>query len=154
MHFALGTIAKEVPGPKLTVDCLWCGQQTNAHSRKRTEWLMLFHIVPLFPFHTIFVQCDSCHEDMVAKCSLDELGRSNLPTLKYLLAKRVSFVGKVCIIIGVLLCWAPLIGVIPATIGFFYRREYGNWMRKMSICGLVVSSLSTLFGIAGLFFSK
>jgi hypothetical protein len=50
--------------------------------------------------------------------------------------------------------WTPLIGVILATIDFFYRREYGNWMRKMSICGLVLSSLSTLFGIAGLFVSK
>jgi hypothetical protein len=154
MHFALGTIAKEVLGPELTVDCLWCGQQTNAHSRKRTEWLMLFHILPLFPFHTVYVQCDSCHKDMVAKCSMDELARSNPLTLKYLPAKRVSFVGKICIILGVLLCWAPLIGVIPATIGFFYRREYGSWMRKMGICGLILSSLSTLFGIAGLFVSK
>jgi hypothetical protein len=154
MHFALGTIAKEVPGPELTVDCLWCGQQTNAHSRKRTEWLMLFHILPLFPIHTVFVRCDSCHKDIRAKCSLDELERSNPLTLKYLLAKCVSFIGKICIILGVLLCWAPLIGVIPATIGFFYHREYGNWMSKMSICGLVLSSLSTLLGIAGLFVSR
>jgi hypothetical protein len=154
MHFALGTIAKEVPGPELTVDCLWCEQQTNAHSRKRTEWLMLFHILPLFPFNTVFVRCDFCQKDMIAKCSLEELAQSNPLNLKHLLAKRVSFVGKTCIILGILLCWAPLIGVIPATIGFFYRREYGNWIRKMSICGLVLSSLSTLFGIAGLFVSK
>jgi hypothetical protein len=154
MHFAFGTIAKEVSGPELIVDCLWCGQHANAHSRKRTEWLMLFHILPLFPFNTVFVQCDLCQKDMVAKCSLEELGRGNPLTLKYFLAKRMSFVGKTCIILGVLLCWAPLIGLIPATIGFFYRREYGYWMRKMSIGGMVLSSLSTLFGIAGLFVSK
>jgi hypothetical protein len=154
MHFALGTIAKEVPGPELIIDCLWCGQRANALSRKRTEWLMLFHILPLFPFKTVFVRCDLCQKDMVAKCSLEELKRDNPLALKCFLAKRISFVGKTCIILGVLLSWAPLIGLIPATIGFFYRREYGNRMRKMSICGLVLSSLSTLFGIAGLFVSK
>lgn len=27
MHFVLGTIAKEDPGPDLTIDCLWCGKE-------------------------------------------------------------------------------------------------------------------------------
>jgi len=39
INFLLGSIAKEVPGPDLEIDCLWCGQHTNARSRKRTEWL-------------------------------------------------------------------------------------------------------------------
>src|SRR6267142_6755606 len=125
MHILLGTKSKEVPGSDLTIDCLWCGKSgTNAHSRKRTEWLTLFHFLPLFPFHTVFVRCNSCQKDMVAKCSLEELTQSNPLTLRHLLFKRVSFVGKTCIVLGVLLCWAPLVGLIPATIGFCYRRNY------------------------------
>ncbi|MGA9777893.1 MAG: hypothetical protein WBS33_06440 [Verrucomicrobiia bacterium] len=115
---------------------------------------MLFHVLPLFPFRTVFVQCDFCHKDMAAKCSLEQLAQSNPMTLKQLLVKRVSFVGRVCIILGALLCWAPLVGLIPATVGFFYRRQYGNPLKKLSIVGLVLSSLSTLLGIAGLIVSK
>jgi hypothetical protein len=142
MRFLLGTIAKEVPGSDLTVDCLWCGQQTNAHSRKRTEWLMLFHILPLFPFRTVFVQCDSCHKDMVAKCSLEELAESNPLILKHLLVKRVSFVGKACIVLGFLFCWTPLCGLIPAIIGYHYGKKYGGRMKRIAFWGLILNLLS------------
>jgi len=148
MHFLLGTIAKEVPGPDLTVDCLWCGKQgVSAGSRKRTEWLMLFHVLPLFPFCTVFIQCDSCHNDMVAKCSLGELAQSNPLTLKHLLVKRVSFVGKVCIVLGLLLCWAFYVGLIPAIIGFIYGRKYGGRMKRTALVGLILNIFSPLIFI-------
>lgn len=145
MHFLLGTIGKEVPGPDLTIDCLWCGKQgVSAHSRKRTEWLMLFHILPLFPFHTVFVQCDSCHKDMVAKCSLEELAQSNPLTLKHLLVKSVSFVGRVCLVLGLLFCWTPWCGLIPAIVGFYYGQQYGGWMKKWGRRGLILNIFSPL----------
>jgi len=143
MHFLLGSKGSEVPGPEVTVDCLWCGKTGMAQSRKLTEWLTLFHLLPLIPFRTVFVRCDKCGKDMVAKCSLEELAQSNPLTLKHLLSRRVSLVGRVCIVLGVLLCWAPLVGVIPATIGFFYRRASGPWMRRLSIFGFVVSVFIT-----------
>jgi hypothetical protein len=148
MHFLLGTKAKDTPGPDVTIDCLWCGRQgTTAHSRKRTEWLTLFHLLPLFPFHTVFVRCDSCQQDMIAKCSLEELTQSNPLTLKHLLVKRVSFVGKVCIVLGLLLCWAPPVGWIPAIIGFIYGRKYGCWMKKWGGCGLILNLFSPLIAM-------
>jgi len=149
MHFLLGTTQKEVPGPELTVDCLWCGQRTAAHSRKRTEWLMLFHLIPLFPFRTVFVRCDSCHQDMVAKCSLVELATSNPMTLKYLLVKKISLVAKVCVILGLFLCWAFWIGLVPATIGFTYGKKYGGWMKTWSIIGLILNVLSPVIFVLG-----
>lgn len=143
MHFLLGTIAKEVPGSDLTIDCPWCGKQgTNAQSRKRTERLTLFHFLPLFPFHTVFVRCDSCQQDMVAKCSLEELPQSNPLTLKHLLVKRVSFVGNACIALGLLFCWTPWCGLIPAIIGYAYGRKYGGRMKRIAFWGLILNLLS------------
>jgi len=147
MHFLLGTIAKDVAGSELTVDCLWCEQQSTAHSRELTERLTLFHILPLFPLKTVFVRCDSCHKDMVAKCSLEELSQSNPLTLKYLLVKRVSFVGMVCIALGLLLCWAFYVGLIPAIIGYVYGRKYGGRMKRIALVGLILNILSPLIFI-------
>jgi hypothetical protein len=149
MHFLLGSTAGEIPGPQLTVDCLWCGRLTTARSRERIERLTLFHLIPLFPFHTIFVKCNSCHQDMVAKCSLQELSASNPMTLKYLLVKKISLVGKACVILGLLLCWAFWIGLIPAIIGFIYGRRYGGWMKKWSFVGLILNIFSPVIFVLG-----
>jgi hypothetical protein len=147
MHFLLGTIANEVPGRDLEVDCLWCGQHAKAQSRNRTERLTLFHVLPLFPFNTVFVRCESCHKDMVAKCSLEELAQSNPLTLKHLLVKRVSIVGRVCIALGLLLCWAFYIGLIPAIIGYIYGRKYGGRMERIALVGLILNIFSPLICI-------
>jgi hypothetical protein len=150
MHFFLGTKVNKISGPELTVQCLWCEQQTHAHSWRQTEWLTIFHFLPLFPFRTVFVQCDSCQKEMIATCSLEELGRSNPLTLKYHLVKRVSFVGKVCIALGWLLCWAFLIGLIPAIIGYVYGRKYGGTMKKIAFWGLIANIFSPVIFVFGL----
>lgn len=149
MHFLLGIIAKEIPGPALIADCLWCGQRAHAQSRKRIEWLMLFHLIPLFPFQTVFVRCDSCHQDMVARCSLEDLSSSNPATLKYLLLKKVSLIAKTCIALGLLLFWAFWTGLIPAIIGFIYGRQYGGRMKKWSTIGLILNIFSPVIFVIG-----
>ena len=88
---------------------------------------------------------------MLAKCSLEEAGRGNPTSLRPLLFKRVSFVGQVCIVLGIFLCWAPVVGLIPAIIGFFYRKNYEPGMKTMSYLGLIISSITALIGIAGVF---
>ena len=75
-------------------------------------------------------------------------------TLKRLMVKRASLVGKVCIIMGVLFCWTPLAGLIIAGIGWFYRNDYGSWMKKMSFVGLILSVLLTLLGLVCFLVSK
>jgi hypothetical protein len=44
---------------------------------------------------------------------------------------------------GVLLCWAPLVGLIPAIIGFIYGRKYGGWMKKWGALGIDSQSAFT-----------
>jgi len=92
--------------------------------------------------------------DMIAKCSFEEVTRANPITLSHLLFKRVSFVGKLCIMLGVLLCWAPMIGVIPAVIGFCYRKQFGHALRVARIIGLILSLLTTAFGIVAICYSR
>jgi len=151
----LGTKYDETAGPSTTVDCLWCGKQaTTATARERSEWLMLAHLVPIFRMRTVFVRCDTCAKDMIAKCSMDEIARGNPMTLREFLVKRVSFVGKVCIVLGLLFCWAPFVGLILNVIGFLNRNAYGAVLKAMSYTGLILSLLSTALGIVGAVLSK
>lgn len=151
------TLGAEVytdPGPDVSVDCLWCGRQSvQAQTRRETGWLTLFHLVPFFRIRNVFVRCSACGKDMIAKCPLADLSSSNPVTLRHHLIKSQPFVGLVCIWLGVLLCWAPGIGLIPAVIGFFYRNEFGRPLRTLSAVGLLLSVLTTALGVAGLLLS-
>jgi len=84
---------------------------------------------------------------MVATCSPEDLARSNPMTLKYHLVKRVSFVGRTCIVLGFLLCWAFLLGLIPAIIGYLYGRKYGGQMKKVAFWGLMLNIFSPVIFI-------
>lgn len=142
-------------GPEVAVDCLWCGRQSiKAQTRQETGCLTLLHFVPLLRIRNVFVRCSACGKDMIAKCSLADVARSSPITLQHHLIKCQSFVGRVCIILGVLLCWAPMIGVIPAVIGSLYRNQFGRAMRTLSRIGLILSLLTSALGITALLLSR
>lgn len=151
----LGSKVYVEAGPEVAADCLWCGHQSvRAKVRRETGWLTLFHFVPIFRLRNIFVRCSACGKDMIAKCSLADLVCSNPITLRHYLIKRQSFVGRVCILLGVLLCLAPMIGVLPAVIGFFYRKQFGCPMMALSWIALIISLISTALGLAALLLSR
>ena len=142
-------------GPQVSVNCLWCGQRSvKALTREETGWLTLLHLVPILRIRNVFVRCSACGNDMIAKCSLADVARINPLTLQHHLAKRKPIVGRVCILLGVLLCWAPLIGLIPAAIGFFFRNQFGQALKTLSLIGLILSLLTTALGIAALLMSS
>jgi hypothetical protein len=150
----LGVKVDSDAGPGVVVNCLWCGRQAvNAQTRQQTEWLTLLHLVPVFRNRNVFVRCSACEKDMIAKCSLADVAYGSPVTLQHHLVKCQSFVGRVCILVGVLLCWAPMIGLIAAGIGFFYRNQFGQAMRTLSRIGLIVSLLTTALGITALLLS-
>jgi hypothetical protein len=142
-------------GPEVTVDCLWCGRQAvNAKTRRETELLTLFHLVPVFRHRNNYVRCSSCRREMIAKCAWGDVVSSSPATLQHHLVKSQSFVGRVCILLGVLLCWAPMVGAIPAVIGFFYRNQFGRAMKTLSRIGLIVSLLTTVLEVIMLLLSR
>ncbi len=144
----LGGKVYQDAGPEVVINCLWCGAMSvTAQTRRQTEWALLFYLIPIFRVRNVFVRCSACGRDMIAKCSLADVAQSNPVTLQHHLVKGESLVGRVCIVLGVLLCWAPMIGVIPAGIGFFYRKQFGRAMRTLSSIGLVVSLITTALGI-------
>jgi hypothetical protein len=142
-------------GPELDVDCLWCGgQSVKGQTRIETGWLNLFHLVPLLRIRNVFVRCSVCGKEMIAKCSPADLAQSNPVTLRQQLIKPQPFIGLVCIWLGVLLCWAPIIGVIPALIGFFYRNRFRGAMRILSWVGLSLSLIASALVFALVHFSR
>jgi hypothetical protein len=155
MHGFSGKIHEEV-GPELTVlQCLWCGARSvKAQSRLRTDWLTLLHLIPLFRIRNVYVRCSACNRNMIAKCAFGDLDGMSSVTLHHHLVKSQSFVGLTCIVLGVLLCWAPMIGIIPACIGFCYRKQFSSALRVTSAISLAISVLVSLVLVAAMLLSQ
>jgi hypothetical protein len=128
----------------LTITCQWCEHSGSALAWEQTDRMMLLHLVPLFRWRNVFVQCQSCRRDFIARCSIQGLQQANPLTLQHNLIKRVSFVAKACAVLGLLLCWAPLIGIIPATIALLMTRRRPGWVANASVVAFVLSALSSL----------
>ena len=153
MHGFTARVHKDA-GPAVTVDCLWCGRRSvGAQTRQQTEWLKWLHLIPLLCIRNVFVRCSACGKDMIAKCAFADLGRISPVTLQRHLVKSQSLVGQVCIMLGVLLCWAPIVGMIPALIGFCYRNQFSRALKVASIVGLILSLLTTSLGIVAVVLS-
>ena len=151
MHIILGGKSQDSEHLPITINCPWCNQRgITASAWERTEWLTLFHIIPVMRFRTVFVRCQSCKKELIARCSFKELVNRNPNSLQLLLAKRVPLITTVCAIIGLLLCWAPILGLIPALVAFLSSRRQSGWVSKASIIGLILSSCSTLLGFLAL----
>jgi hypothetical protein len=145
-----------VVGPEVNVlQCLWCGQRpVRAQTRQETGWLKFLYLIPLLRIRNVYVRCGACRKDMTAKCAFAALSSMSPVTLQHCLVKSRSFVGASCIVLGALLYWAPLIGIIPAIIGFCYRKQFGRAMRVTSTAGLILSLLTTGLGIAAMFLAQ
>jgi hypothetical protein len=145
MHLSFGASIKEIPGPDLTIDCLWCGKnRIVGHTRERTEWLKLFHLIPVFRLRTVFLQCNECGQDMIAKTSLNDLPTCNLLTLKYQLVRPSFLAEKLFLLLGIVLCWFPVVGFPFAAVGYFYGRKLKGKYHVAALIALVVALLSTL----------
>lgn len=138
----------------LNIFCQWCGKESPASAWTQTDRLMLLHLIPLFRWSNVLVQCQSCEREFLAKCSLSELRSVSPLTLQHLLVKRVSFVAKACAVLGLLLCWAPLIGMIPSTIAFIMTRRQPGWVAKVSVIGFFISIVTTVVPLAAQFFVR
>lgn len=132
----------------LQITCPWCGRTGTGISYEQTDWLRLLHLVPLFRWRNVFVRCFTCKKELVARCSLAELQQFNPLTRQHYLVKRVSFVAQTCAILGLGLCWAPLVGIIPATIAFIMTRRSPGWAAKVSVVALALSALTTAVALA------
>lgn len=147
MHGLSGKV-RQVNGPEVNVLlCLYCGRRSvRAQTREETEWLKLAYVIPILRIRNVYARCNACQQEMLVHGALADVASLSPVTLQHHLAKSRSFVGRVCIILGVALGWAPFIGIIPAAIGICYRKQFGTAMRVASVIGLVLSLLTTAAG--------
>lgn len=92
---------------------------------------------------TTFAKCDACRRIMLAKVPAAELAGLSPEELEHLLAKRVSPVLKVLTILGLVLFWAPFLGLSLAVVALLWSLRTGGWTRTASVIATVLSATMT-----------
>jgi hypothetical protein len=136
--------SQRIPGPQIRIHCPWCGGRgVTAQTFDQREGFGLIIPSPEDSVTTTFAKCDACRRIMLAKVPAAELAGLSPEELEHLLAKRVSPVLKVLTILGLVLFWAPFLGLSLAVVALLWSLRTGGWTRTASVIATVLSATMT-----------
>jgi hypothetical protein len=81
---------------------------------------------------------------------LNDLERMHGLHIDEFLSYSPSFVFKFLAVVSLLICWAPIVGLIVAAIAVVGTRRFKGWPKVVSLVALVVSIVPTVFALIGL----
>ena len=110
---------------------------------------MLVHLLPLFKLHNTYIVCDVCGTKLHTRLELNDLERMHGLQIDEFLSYSPSFVFKFLAITSLLICWAPVVGLIVAAIAMVGTRRFKGWPKTVSTIALVISIVPTVFLAVG-----
>ena len=132
-------------GPAIKIHCPLCKvRSVKAQARDQVDEVALFYVIPLFRLRNTFLKCSKCEQQIISTITSKELASYSADELSPYLSGRASFIGNFLAIAGVLLCWAPIIGILLAIVGTFINRRSPGWPRTVSLIGVVLSVFGTI----------
>ncbi len=144
MGVLVTTQSSETPGPEIEINCPHCRRESvAADTFERHERLGLF-FVPLYNVRNTFVQCSACSRRLLVRVPASELASYEPQQLDRILVKRASFLVKFFALAGLLLFWAPMIGLVLAVVGLLGSARSGGWPKKVSIAATILAALVTV----------
>lgn len=147
--------SRKEPGPAVEIDCPRCGAAgVPAAAYRQVEDLCAFYFLPLFTVKNTFVECQACRAKLRSSVDLDEFARYRHGELNQFLSHDVSFIVKFLAVASLLLCLAPLLGLILSLVTVLFTIKTPGWPRMLGRISLVVSAPVTLVLLAAGIFSK
>jgi hypothetical protein len=101
--------------------------------------------IPLLVQRETFVKCSQCGIVRLTPIPLAELGQYSAEELTPHLRQRVSIVVKVLAMASLLMFFIPVFGLILSGIGLLVSYRVGGWPKRVSLIGLGLSVISSIF---------
>jgi hypothetical protein len=129
---------ERIPGPDVEIDCPACGRHAYATTFEQTE-RMAIYFIPLPAQRETFVVCGACRTELVSTLPISQMTGISSYELSKAIGHRVSMVGTLGAVCGVLFCWVPLFGLIMAVTGYALSYRAGGWRKALSLLGIPLS---------------
>jgi hypothetical protein len=139
-----------IPGASVLFCCPKCRKVSSGDACRFVDTLMLVHLVPIFKLRNTYVVCRTCGTKLHTPLELDDLERMQGLQIDEFLTYSPSFVFKFLAVTSLLVCWAPIVGLIVAAIAVFGTRRFKGWPKNVSMVALVISVVVTTILLVGL----
>ena len=138
--------SQHLPGPSVSISCPVCkATPVPAQSYQQVDRMMALRFIPLFSWKTTYVKCSACKKKLNTKLHIEDLRRCTLeevsPTLK--LAGYTGIAGVTLLILTLLLCWLPVVGLLFGIAAVLGNRNKGL-ARTLSWIGASLGLISTV----------
>jgi len=124
----VGVGTSVVEAEPIEIRCPLCGRDgVTASVREETEEVQLLEAIPLFGVHHAFLKCNACGGRLESKVPVAQLCGCTPEQLRTVVVPRVGIGGLLVLLIGLLLCWVPLIGLLLTGLAVLWNRRYRRW---------------------------
>ena len=134
---------KPIEGPgdgrDLIINCPSChtrGARAVAYDLIETYKVVIKH-------RTTWVKCSACGKTLYSKLPADELRGLTPEQLESVIVNRTSPIRLVLVIAALVMCIAPIFGIVVAIVALVANLKTPGWLRRLSIVALVMSVLIT-----------
>jgi hypothetical protein len=139
------TLTKSLPRieeHRVTVqfECPHCGNQSSGTAYDLRETIRVSTRVPRWGWQSHWVRCGKCKSELHADCSAADLVGASPTIVNGHVRAYVSFPKRVLATASLLLCWAPVLGVLVALVATVANMGTRGWPRWVSLGSLVLSA--------------
>ncbi len=124
----------------IEIHCPLCKRDgVTASVREETEEIQLLEAIPLFGVRHAFLKCDACGGRLESKIPVARLYECTPEQLKSVIVPRIGVGSVLVLLMGLLLCWVPLIGLLLTGLAVVWNRRYRRWTYPASWAVLSLS---------------
>jgi hypothetical protein len=141
-HVSVHNTSWPVDQKPIEFDCPYCTIRVNA--KRAYEKLERLNGIP---FRTRWLECPACGKLSLSKVSFDELTAVPVNRRDVYVVRYTSLISRTVVLLGILFCWAPFLGVFIATWAFVLQRRIPGIKRILTRIAFVIALAITIVGI-------
>jgi len=131
-------------GPKIQIYCPACdAQAVEATVSEAIEHTRLFYFIPLLKLRNTWVTCGKCGAKLTSSLAMDDLLVQQPGAVNDYIRFGASGLAKILAIVGLLVCWVPVGGMVVTGIALFLARGTKGWPKKLAMLGMIVGAAVT-----------
>jgi hypothetical protein len=141
---------QKITGPSVRFSCPKCRRVTSGSAYQLADTILLLHFLPLSHSTNTYCVCGDCGTALQSRVEFSDLQRMEGLQIDEFLFYSPSFVYRFLAVTSVLICWAPVVGLVVAAIALYGTHRFQGWPKKFAIFSCVIGSVISVVAIVGL----
>lgn len=121
-------------------ECPHCHSQSSGTAYDLRETIRVSTRVPRWGWQSHWVRCAKCKSELHSDCCAEDFVGASPTVVNEHVRAYVSFPKRVLATASLLLCWAPVLGVLVGIVATVANLRTRGWPKWVSLGGLVLAA--------------